>query len=86
MNVAFPSEALVTSTKSQPVIFLDIDGVLKRMGKDRERRVDRDLLARFKRLVEKTNARVVLASTWAARPERARGRSPAPDPFRRRAA
>jgi HAD domain in Swiss Army Knife RNA repair proteins len=64
MNVAFPSEALVTSTKSQPVIFLDIDGVLKRMGKDRERRVDRDLLARFKRLVEKTNARVVLASTW----------------------
>ena len=69
MNVAFPSEALATSSKSLPVIFLDIDGVLKRLGRDRERRVDRDLLARLQRLVEQTNARVVLASTWRHDPK-----------------
>jgi len=50
-----------------PIIFLDIDGVLNRkipFSKQTGRRVDHDLLARFVRLVERTGAEVVLASTW----------------------
>ena len=46
------------------VIFLDIDGVLNRNTNGRQRGVDHDLLARFRRLVTATNSRVVLASTW----------------------
>jgi len=53
-----------TNSVTGAVIFLDIDGVLNRNTNGRERGVDRDLLARFQRLVATTNSRVVLASTW----------------------
>ena len=50
------------------VIFLDIDGVLncKQTANPRELPyvVDRRLLARFKRLLDRTGAKVVLSSTW----------------------
>jgi len=57
------------SRPPRPVIFLDIDGVLSRGGGESDRRVDHDLLARFERLVEATNAKVVLASTWRHTPD-----------------
>jgi HAD domain in Swiss Army Knife RNA repair proteins len=50
------------------VIFLDVDGVLncKRTANPRKLPyvVDRRLLARFKRLLDRTGAKVVLSSTW----------------------
>ena len=50
------------------VIFLDIDGVLNCRKTPNPRKlpyiVDPKLLKRFKRLVERTGAKVVLASTW----------------------
>jgi hypothetical protein len=64
VNAPLRAEAGASSLARQPVIFLDIDGVLKRTGGGRGRQVDRDLLARFQRLVGDTQARVVLASTW----------------------
>lgn len=50
------------------VIFLDIDGVLNCDRTPNPRKfpyvVDRKLLARFKRIVKRTGAKVVLSSTW----------------------
>jgi hypothetical protein len=50
------------------VIFLDIDGVLNCRKTPNPRKLpyiaDPKLLKRFKRLVERTGAKVVLASTW----------------------
>ena len=50
------------------VIFLDIDGVLNCKKTPNPRKlpymVDRRLLARFKRLLKRTRAKVVLTSTW----------------------
>jgi HAD domain in Swiss Army Knife RNA repair proteins len=50
------------------VIFLDIDGVLNCKKTPNPRRlpyiVDRRLLSRFKRLIDRTGAKVVLSSTW----------------------
>lgn len=54
------------------IIFLDIDGVLNRLGTDRRTRVrfrgfigmDPELVERFNKLVETTGASVVLSSTW----------------------
>ena len=50
------------------VIFLDIDGVLNSDQTSNPRKlpyiVDRKLLARFKRVLERTGAKVVLSSAW----------------------
>ena len=50
------------------VIFLDIDGVLNCKKTPNPRKfpyvVDKRLLVRFNRLLEKTGAKVVLSSTW----------------------
>jgi hypothetical protein len=50
------------------IIFLDIDGVLNCASTKNPRKlpyfVDRKLLKRFKRLVQRTKAKVVLSSTW----------------------
>jgi hypothetical protein len=50
------------------VIFLDIDGVLNCKKTTNPRKlpyvVDRKLLGKFTRLVERTDAKVVLSSTW----------------------
>jgi hypothetical protein len=50
------------------VIFLDVDGVLNCKKTANPRKlpyvVDRRLLARFKRLLDRTGAKVVLSSTW----------------------
>lgn len=58
----------------KPIIFLDIDGVLNRLGTLEEGRtttlwegfigMEPELVARFNELVKKTNAWVVLSSTW----------------------
>jgi hypothetical protein len=61
---AAAQEASARSLATRPVIFLDIDGVLNRRVGEGDHTVDRDLLARFERLVRATDARVVLASTW----------------------
>jgi hypothetical protein len=54
------------------VIFLDIDGVLNCERTPNPRKfpyvVDKKLLARFKRLLQRTGAKVVLSSTWRADP------------------
>jgi len=54
--------------KAHKVIFLDIDGVLNCKRTPNPRKlpyvVDPVLLARFKRLVERSGADVVLSSTW----------------------
>ena len=54
------------------VIFLDIDGVLNCAKTPNPRKfpyiVDRKLLARFKKLVDSTGAKVVLSSTWRCDP------------------
>jgi hypothetical protein len=54
--------------KAHKVIFLDIDGVLNCKRTPNPRKlpyvVDPALLARFKRLVERSGADVVLSSTW----------------------
>jgi hypothetical protein len=54
--------------KKMKVIFLDIDGVLNCKKTPNPRKfpyvVDKRLLVRFKRLLEKTGAKVVLSSTW----------------------
>jgi hypothetical protein len=50
------------------VIFLDVDGVLNCKKTANPRKlpyvVDRRLLARFKRLLDRSGAKVVLSSTW----------------------
>jgi|SRR4051812_33317816 hypothetical protein len=50
------------------VIFLDIDGVLNTSRTPNPRKlpyiVDKKLVERFRRLVRKTGAKVVLTSTW----------------------
>jgi hypothetical protein len=54
------------------VIFLDIDGVLNcsktKNPRDFPYLIDRKLLKRFKALVRRTKARVVLSSTWRVDP------------------
>jgi len=54
------------------VIFLDIDGVLNCDKTPNPRKfpyvVDKRLLARFNRLIERTNAKVVLSSSWRCDP------------------
>ena len=64
MNAPLRAKVHASSPPCRPVIFLDIDGVLRRTGRGRGREVDRDLLDRFERLIQDTGARVVLASTW----------------------
>lgn len=52
---------------SSKAIFLDIDGVLnfhKPESKDQTRTIRPELLSRLKRIVGRTGARVILASTW----------------------
>ena len=50
------------------VIFLDIDGVLNCKETPNPRKfpyvVDKGLLARFRRLIDRTGAKLVLSSTW----------------------
>ena len=50
------------------IIFLDIDGVLNCSSTKNPRKlpyvVDRKLLKRFTRLLQRTKAKVVLSSTW----------------------
>lgn len=49
----------------KPVIFLDIDGVLNRRETDWDNfQLDPELVSRFNELVKKTDAHVVLSSTW----------------------
>jgi hypothetical protein len=54
------------------VIFLDIDGVLNSDATPNPRKfpyiVDNNLLARFKELVRRADAKVVLSSTWRVDP------------------
>ena len=54
------------------IIFLDIDGVLNCSKTPNPRDfpyiVDRKLLARFKKLLDRTGAKVVLSSTWRCDP------------------
>jgi hypothetical protein len=54
------------------VIFLDIDGVLNCDKTPNPRKfpyiVDKKLLARFKKLLDRTGAKVVLSSTWRCDP------------------
>jgi histidinol phosphatase-like enzyme len=54
------------------VIFLDIDGVLNCKKTPNPRKlpyiVDKRLLRRFKQLLARTNAKVVLSSSWRAQP------------------
>jgi hypothetical protein len=54
------------------VIFLDIDGVLNSDSTSNPRRfpyiVDAVILARFRELVRKTGAKVILSSTWRVDP------------------
>jgi hypothetical protein len=54
------------------VIFLDIDGVLNCDKTPNPRKfpyiVDEELLARFKQLLDRTGAKVVLSSTWRCDP------------------
>lgn len=62
----------------RPVLFIDVDGVLNRMGNPEQgRTVDKwqgfmgmepELVARMNRLVKKTDAFVVLSSTWRRDP------------------
>jgi len=58
--------------RSMRVIFLDIDGVLNssrtKNPRDFPYLIDRKLLNRFKGLVRRTQARVVLSSTWRIDP------------------
>ena len=55
-------------SNAMKVIFLDIDGVLNCTSTPNPRKfpyiVDPKLLKRFKRLVQRTGAKVVLSSTW----------------------
>src|SRR5436190_23171846 len=57
---------------SLKVIFLDIDGVLNCDATPNPRKfpyvVDRKLLARLKKLLDRTGAKVVLTSTWRLDP------------------
>ncbi|MEA2942494.1 MAG: hypothetical protein QOD09_3023 [Bradyrhizobium sp.] len=54
------------------IIFLDIDGVLNCDNTPNPRKfpyiVDKKLLARFKKLLERTGAKVVLSSSWRCDP------------------
>jgi hypothetical protein len=54
------------------VIFLDIDGVLNCDKTPNPRKfpylVDKKLLTRFKRLLDRTKAKVVLSSSWRCDP------------------
>ena len=45
------------------VLFLDVDGVLNRCGKSPVK-LEADLLANLVRIVEETDCRIVLSSTW----------------------
>jgi hypothetical protein len=52
-----------------PIIFLDFDGVLNQLGRtyggrDPERWVDADCVARVDRLVKETGAKIVISSSW----------------------
>jgi hypothetical protein len=59
---------LVRSDRATKIIFLDIDGVLncRKTSNPRELPyvVDEELLARFRKLLDRTGASVVLTSTW----------------------
>ena len=63
-----PSQALQpeqqASSQQQPIIFLDIDGVLNRTKHATHIRLDPELVARLKRVVETTNATIVLSTFW----------------------
>ena len=52
------------SSQQQPIIFLDIDGVLNRTKHATHIRLDPELVARLKRVVETTNATIVLSTFW----------------------
>lgn len=47
--------------KKEKIIFLDIDGVLKRV---QDRGINATLVANVKELVEKTGAKIVISSDW----------------------
>lgn len=50
------------------VIFLDVDGVLNRCGKS-HRKLEADLIALLCRIVDETDATIVLSSTWRLFPK-----------------
>lgn len=52
------------SVRPNPIIFLDIDGVLNRTKHATHIRLDDDLMVKFKRLVLETNACIVLSTFW----------------------
>jgi hypothetical protein len=57
----------MNSTSDRKVIFLDIDGVLnfhKPESSDQTKTIEREPLSRLKRVLDATEAKVVLASTW----------------------
>lgn len=51
-------------TIAQPVVFLDIDGVLAPFGRPDPRILDPGAVAQMRRVIGMTGARVVLASSW----------------------
>ena len=51
-----------TPSKGPPVIFLDIDGVLNRTKHNTHIRLDADLVACLKRLMDATGAVIVLST------------------------
>mmetsp|Transcript_130108 Transcript_130108/g.376417 ORF Transcript_130108/g.376417 Transcript_130108/m.376417 type:complete len:193 (-) Transcript_130108:86-664(-) len=59
------SPALASDVR-RPIIFLDIDGVLNRTRGATHIRLDEDLVARFRSLVEKSGADICLSTFWRA--------------------
>ena len=59
-----PPPTAPTPLRSPPIIFLDIDGVLNRTVKNTHIRLDADLVARLRRLCERTGAVIVLSTFW----------------------
>lgn len=47
-----------------PIVFLDIDGVLNRTKHAKHIRFEEDLVERLKRIVDQTNAQIVISSFW----------------------
>ena len=62
----FMSKDVAASCQQQhpPVLFLDIDGVLNRTRAATHIRIDEDLVARLKTLLEETGAVIVLSTFW----------------------
>ena len=59
-----PPPTAPTPLRSPPIIFIDIDRVLNRTVKNTHIRLDADLVARLRRLCERTGAVIVLSTFW----------------------